>query len=417
MAQPSQLEYVLDHSDTKLILFTEDQKEKLERSIKKVKRSIELVQIENDRETIFPDNTNPSINPLPEVTEDDVAILLYTSGTTGLPKGTLLSHKNIIAGGQYTTMAHGLTTEDRALCSLVLYHINGAVVTVVAPLVSGGTVVMPHRFRVSSFWELISGFRCTWFSVVPTMISYLYSASGFDERYLNVDQIRFGRTASSPLPTSLHKAFEEKFKIPLVETMGLTETAAPVLSNPIEQSKRKYGSVGTPVGNNVKIIDEDGNVAPRGTVGEIMVRGDNVMKGYYKAPDITAKVLESDGRLHTGDLGYMDEDGFVFVTGRIKEIMIKGGENISPREIDEVLYKHSMVQDAAAVGIPDEHYGEEIMCCVVLKPGCTVTEQELRDHCLEYLGEFKTPKVIKVIDDLPKGPSGKIQRLKLREMV
>jgi acyl-CoA synthetase (AMP-forming)/AMP-acid ligase II len=417
MAQPSQLEYVLDHSDTKLILFTEDQKEKLERSTKKVRRPIELVQIENDRETIFPDNTHHSGSPLPEVTEDDDAVLLYTSGTTGLPKGTLLSHKNIIAGGQYTAMAHGLTAEDRALCSLVLYHINGAVVTAVAPLVSGGTVVMPHRFRVSNFWELISGFHCTWFSVVPTMISYLYNGPGFDERDLKVGQIRFGRTASSPLPTSLHKAFEEKFKIPLIETMGLTETAAPVLSNPMELSKRKYGSVGTPVGNSIKIIDEDGNVVPRGSVGEIMVRGDNVMKGYYKAPDITAKVLESDGWLHTGDLGYMDEDGFVFVTGRIKEIMIKGGENISPREIDEVLYQHPVVQDAAAVGIPDEHYGEEIMCCVVLKPGCTVTEQELRDHCLEHLGEFKTPKVIKLIDDLPKGPSGKIQRLKLRDMI
>jgi len=417
MAQPSQFEYVLDHSDTKLIFFTEDQKEKLERTIKKVKRSIELVQIENDKETIFPNNKNPSGSPLPEVTEDDDAILLYTSGTTGLPKGTLLSHKNIISGGQYTTMAHGLTPEDRALCSLVLYHVNGAVVTAVAPLVSGGTVVMPHRFRVSNFWELISGFRCTWFSVVPTMISYLYNTPNLEGRDLNVGRIRFGRTASSPLPTSLHKAFEKKFRIPLVETMGLTETAAPVLSNPMELSKRKYGSVGTPVGNNVKIIGEDGNDAPRGTVGEIMVRGDNVMKGYYKAPDITAKVLESDGWFHTGDLGYMDEDGFVFVTGRIKEIIIKGGENISPREIDEVLYKHSMVQDAAAVGIPDEHYGEEIMCCVVLKSGCTVTVQELRDHCLEHLGEFKTPKVIRLIDDLPKGPSGKIQRLKLREMM
>jgi acyl-CoA synthetase (AMP-forming)/AMP-acid ligase II len=249
------------------------------------------------------------------------------------------------------------------------------------------------------------------------MISYLYNSSDFEGSDLRIDQIRFGRTASSPLPTALHRAFEERFKIPLIETMGLTETAAPVLSNPMELSKRKYGSVGIPVGNSVMIIDGNGNEASRGTVGEIMIRGDNVMKGYYKAPDITAEVLEPDGWLHTGDLGFMDEDGFVFVTGRIKEIIIKGGENISPREIDEVLYKHPVVQDAAAVGIPDEHYGEEIMCCVVLKPSCTATERELRDHCLEHLGEFKTPKVIKLIDDLPKGPSGKIQRLKLREIM
>ena len=416
-AQPSQLEYVLAHSDTKLIFFTADQMARLESAIKMVKRPIDVVLVENDRETIFPDNENLASFTLPEVTEDDTALLLYTSGTTGLPKGVPLSHKNIISGGTYTARAHELTPEDRALCSLVLYHINGAVVTAVAPLVSGGSVVMPHRFRVSNFWELISDLDCTWFSVVPTIISYLYHGTDNKERDLNTGKIRFGRSASSPLPTSLQKAFEEKFKIPIVETMGLTETAAPILSNPMVLSGRKYGSVGVPVGNDVKIIDGEGNEVPRGTPGEIMVRGDNVMKGYYKAPKITAMVLEPDGWLHTGDLGYMDDYGFVFVTGRIKEIIIKGGENIAPREIDEALYAHPVVQDAAAVGIPDEHYGEEIMCCVVLKPGSTVTEEELLFYCREKLGEFKTPKEIQLVDDLPKGPSGKIQRLKLRKMV
>ncbi len=148
-----------------------------------------------------------------------------------------------------------------------------------------------------------------------------------------------------------------------------------------------------------------------------MIKGDNVMKCYYKAPDKTAEALEPDGWLHTGDLGYMDEDGFVFVTGRIKELIIKGGENIAPKEIDEALYRHPAILDAAAVGIPDKDYGEEIMACVVLKPDFVTTEEELRNHCLEHLGKFKTPKVIKIMDDLPKGPSGKIQRLKLRELV
>jgi acyl-CoA synthetase (AMP-forming)/AMP-acid ligase II len=215
--------------------------------------------------------------------------------------------------------------------------------------------------------------------------------------------------------------------------MGLTETAAPVFSNPMDATKRKYGSPGQAVGNTAKIIDKEGNEVPRTTQGEIMIKGDNVMKCYYKAPDVTAEALEPDGWLHTGDLGYMDEDGFVFVTGRIKELIIKGGENIAPKEIDEALYRHPAVLDAAAVGIPDKDYpavldaaavgipdkdyGEEIMACVVLKPGFTTTEEELRNHCLEHLGKFKTPKVIKIMDDLPKGPSGKIQRLKLRELV
>ena len=417
MSQPSQLEYVLDHSDTKLVFFTEDQTEKLETAASKIKQEIELILIDNDAETIFSANDAISSYSLPEITEGDDALLLYTSGTTGLPKGVVLSHKNMIAGGEYTALAHGLTTEDRALCSLPLYHINGEVVTAVTPLVSGGSVVMPHRFSISNFWELISEYACTWFSVVPTIISYLANATDLEGKDLNVGQLRFGRSASSALPPSLHKAFEKKFRVSIVETMGLTETAAPVFSNPMDPSKRKYGSPGKAVGNLAKIIDAEGNEVPRGMPGEIMIKGDNVMKGYYKAPDITAKTLEPDGWLHTGDLGYIDEDGFAFVTGRLKELIIKGGENIAPREIDEVLYKHPAVLDAAAVGIPDDNYGQEIMACVALKPGFTTTEEELRSHCLEHLGKFKTPKRIKFLDELPKGPSGKIQRLKLPEMV
>ena len=414
LAQPSQLEYVLDHSDTKLVFFTEDQKERLETAINNLKGDIKLIQIDNDAETIFPGDEDISGFDLPDVTEEDSALLLYTSGTTGVPKGVILSHKNMVAGGQYTALAHELTPEDRALCSLPLYHINGEVVTAVTPLVSGGSVVMPHKFSSSNFWEIISEYGCTWFSVVPTIISYLTSGTSLEGKDFNLDRLRFGRSASSALPPSLHKAFEEKFNISIVETMGLTETAAPVFSNPMDPSKRKYGSPGQAVGNTAKIIGKEGNEVPRGTQGEIMIKGDNVMKGYYKAPDKTAEALEPDGWLHTGDLGYLDEDGFIFVTARIKELIIKGGENIAPKEIDEALYKHPMVQDAAAVGMPDESYGEEITACVVLKPGCTTTEEELRNHCLEHLGEFKTPKVIKLMADLPRGPSGKIQRLKLR---
>jgi acyl-CoA synthetase (AMP-forming)/AMP-acid ligase II len=274
---------------------------------------------------------------------------------------------------------------------------------------------MPHKFSTANFWQLISEYRCTWFSVVPTIISYLASATDLEGKNLNLDQLRFGRSASSALPPSLHREFEEKFKVSIVETMGLTETAAPVFSNPMDPAKRKYGSPGVAVGNQARIIDEQGNQLPRGIRGEIMIRGDNVMKAYYKAPDLTAKALDPNGWFHTGDLGYMDADGYIFVTGRIKELIIKGGENIAPKEIDEVLYRHPAVMEAAAVGIPDEHYGEEIMCCVVLKPDCTASEEELRCYCIEHLGEYKTPKKIEFMDELPKGPSGKIQRLKLSE--
>ncbi|MBW1998125.1 MAG: AMP-binding protein [Deltaproteobacteria bacterium] len=417
MAQQSQLEYVLDHSDTKLVFFASDQEERLRKACEKVDRDIELIEIDVDSPNVFDPEEDLSHISLPGIEENDDALLLYTSGTTGLPKGVILSHKNMVAGGQYTAMAHQLTPEDRALCSLPLYHINGEVVTAVAPLVSGGSVVMPHKFSTSNFWELISRYRCTWFSVVPTIISYLANATEIEGKGYSLDQLRFGRSASSALPPSLHRRFEEKFQISIVETMGLTETAAPVFSNPIDPAKRKYGSPGQAVGNQAKIVDKHGNEVPRGTQGEIMIKGDNVMKCYYKAPDKTAEALEPDGWLHTGDLGYMDEDGFVFVTGRLKELIIKGGENIAPREIDEVLYKHPAVLDAAAVGIPDEDYGEEIIACVVLKPGFSTTEEELKEFCLEHLGKFKTPKVIKIMDEMPKGPSGKIQRLKLPELV
>jgi long-chain acyl-CoA synthetase len=417
LAQPSQLEYVLEHSDTKLVFLTADQQENLENARRALSREVELISIENDAPRIFPENQDLSGFRLPAIDEEDDALLLYTSGTTGLPKGAILSHKNMVSGGLYTVMAHDLKPEDRALCSLPLYHINGEVVTAVSPLVSGGSVVMPHKFSTSNFWELISEYRCTWFSVVPTIISYLTNGTEIAGKGLHLEQLRFGRSASAPLPPALQKAFETKFKIDIVETMGLTETAAPVFSNPLDRSKRKCGSPGQAVGNEARIVDHNGKEVPRGTQGEIMIRGDNVMKGYYKAPDQTAKAVDPDGWFHTGDLGLMDEDGFVYVTGRLKELIIKGGENIAPKEIDEVCYKHPAILQAAAVGIPDERYGEEIMLCCTLKPGHSLAEDELRVHCEVHLGKFKTPKVIRFMDDLPKGPSGKIQRLKLPELV
>lgn len=416
-AQPSLLEYILIHSDTRLVFFEEAYRPVLEKALQNVERDILTVSIDIDAERILPDDGDYSRFILPDVDTEDEALLLYTSGTTGIPKGVILTHGNLVAGGRFTTLAHALSGDDRALCSLPLYHINAEVVSLIAPLVSGGSVVMPHKFSRSSFWKLISDYQCTWFSVVPTIISYLCCAESQQDVSLNLERLRFGRSASSALPPSLHKAFEEKFRVPIIETMGLTETAAPVFSNPIEPAERKYGSPGVPVGNEARIIDDSGHEVSRGRPGEIMIRGENVMKCYYKEPELTARAIEPDGWFHTGDLGYMDADGFIFVTGRIKELIIKGGENIAPREIDEALYRHPAVLDAGAVGIPDAQYGENIMGCVVLKPGMTATAEELRRHCREHLGEFKTPGIIKIVAELPKGPSGKIQRLKLRELL
>ncbi|OQY43249.1 MAG: hypothetical protein B6240_12830, partial [Desulfobacteraceae bacterium 4572_87] len=216
MAQPSQLIYVLEHSDSQVVFYSEDQKERLMTAAAEVDRDIKLIEIDNDSENIIPESEDFSglsrnIPPLPEIKEEDDALLLYTSGTTGVPKGVILSNKNMVAGGEYTTLAHELTPDDRALCSLPLYHINGEVVTAVTPLVSGSSVVVPNKFSTSNFWELISEYGCTWFSVVPTMISYLCSATDLEGKDYKLDQVRFGRSASSALPPSLHHTFEEKF--------------------------------------------------------------------------------------------------------------------------------------------------------------------------------------------------------------
>jgi long-chain acyl-CoA synthetase len=403
----------LQHSDTRIIFTSEEFAGRLEAAMEGLDHGITIIAIDPDATSLFEHAHLPK-TPLPDVNETDDALLMYTSGTTGKPKGCVLSNRSVCAGGEFTSSAHELNATDRVLCAMPLYHINGQIVTTVAPLVHGGSVVMPHRFSVSNYWELVAKHRCTWINVVPTIIAYLMNSPTPKDKGLDVSRVKFCRSASAPLPPELHRAFEDKFGIGIIETFGMTETNAPCFTNPYDPKKRKIGSPGTAYGNEAKVIDPaTGKEQPRGTPGELMLRGDNVMTGYYKDPENTAKTLEPDGWLHSGDLGYMDDDGFVFVTGRIKELIIKGGENIAPREIDEALLKHPAVLEAAAVGIPDANYGQEIMACVILKPGMECSIETLTAFSIQELGPYKTPKVIKFVSELPKGPSGKVQRLKL----
>jgi long-chain acyl-CoA synthetase len=414
LSQRSQLAYVLEHSDTRLVVTSAE----LEPRVREALRDGAQVDVV----VIDPDATSAlrgaviAAGALPAVGEDDDSLLMYTSGTTGVPKGVLHTHRSVVAGGEYTTAAHRLSRTDRVLCALPLYHINGQIVTCVAPLVHGGSVVMPQRFSVSNYWALVSEHRCTWINVVPTIIAYLLNAPDPKESGVDLTRVKFCRSASAPLPPELHRAFEARFGISIIETFGMTETNAPCFTNPYEQAARRLGSPGQAFGNEARVIDPaTGASLPAGVAGEIAVRGDNVMKCYYKDPDNTARTLAEDGWMRSGDLGYLDGDGFVFVTGRIKELIIKGGENIAPREIDEALLKHPAVLEAAAVGIPDATYGQEIMACVVLKPRSACTVDELTEFSITELGRYKTPKVIRIVDALPKGPSGKVQRLKLLE--
>ncbi|MBL8344360.1 MAG: AMP-binding protein, partial [Rubrivivax sp.] len=323
----------------------------------------------------------------------------------------------LAANARAISAEHGLVAGDRVLGVLPLYHINAFAVTMLAPLAHGGSVVLPPKFSATQFWGQAIGRGCTWINVVPTMIAFLLEGDAPAREALA--RIRFCRSASAALPPEHHRAFEAKFGIGIVETMGLTETVAPSFSNPLDPARRKIGSVGRASGCEARIIGKDLQPLPDGETGELSIRGPNVMRGYYKNPEATSAAFTPDGWLRTGDLGHRDADGFFFVTGRIKELIIKGGENIAPREIDEALLAHPAVLDAAAVGVPDKHYGQEILACIVLREGQApdaATEAALRAFCGDKLGRYKTPKVFRFVSELPRGPSGKVQRLKLLEL-
>jgi long-chain acyl-CoA synthetase len=410
LAQDSQLAYVLAHSDTRFVFAAPDFVDRLQALKKNAGSDARLRSTDADRL----DLPQLAASHLAPVEPGTPAMLMYTSGTTGEPKGVLLSHWNMIYAGRTAADAQVLTTRDRVLSSLPLYHINGQCIATIAPLVSGGSIVMPHRFSASQWWPLVERYRPTWLNLVPTIIAFLLAGPELTPAQAEAARgVRFARAASAPLPPVQHRAFEGRFGISGMEAMGLTVSASIAFANPLEPRERRYGSAGRPLGVEARVVARDGGVLGNGEQGEIELRGESVMSGYYKAPELSARTLSHDGWLATGDLGYRDEDGFYFITGRIKELIIKGGENIAPREIDEALLKHPAVLEAAAVGIPDELYGQDILACVVLKEGMPCRVEELRAHCHAQLGRYKTPREFRVVEALPKGPSGKVQRLKL----
>jgi len=280
VAGETQMLHVLNHCDADVVFVAPEFKQMLAALVAKVDRRVSLIEV-NDNGPQWPTSVVETESDTTVPTADDQALLLYTSGSTGLPKGAILSQRSVISGGKNVMLGHDLTSADRALCVLPVYHINGAMVTVAAPLVSGGSVVMPKKFSVKLYWLLVAEYQCTWSSIVPTMIKYLLDrAESEDFDFGNeelLEQFRFARSASAPLPAVVLKQWEETFYTPMVETLGLTETAGTVASNPMPPKIRKPGSVGLAVGNEIEIGNENGDIVPAETVGELLIRGDNVL--------------------------------------------------------------------------------------------------------------------------------------------
>ena len=403
------ISYVLGHSEAEIV-FVDSASDEL------IDNAIDAAGLSVSKELIGDDWFAGGESSADEVAAAADCLLMYTSGTTGVPKGVVHTHGSLLAGGANTALAHKLASADRGLCVLPLYHINALCVSLMGTLVAGGSLVMPSRFSVRKFWDTIRTHTCTWFSVVPTQVSYLiHEAETNGHDVSGLDQLRFGRSASAPLAPEVQQSFESRFGVPIIETMGLTETAAQILSNPID-GQRKIGSPGIAYGNEIKIGDDYQREVDRGREGEVLVRGANVMRHYRNNPDATNASLTDDGWLRTGDLGRMDDDGFVFITGRLKELIIKGGENIAPREVDEALYAHPDVVEAAAFARACNQYGQTVEASVMLCEGSALSEDDLINLCRERIGPFKTPDRIHFLPELPKGPSGKIQRMKLAEI-
>ena len=411
LSNVEQMRYVLTHSDCTVVAVSATWEATVREIVAGIPRSIAIQVCDEQGLDLVALAEVAVLPPSGETT----GLLMYTSGTTGVPKGVMLTQSNLMANAAAISAEHALTARDRVLMVLPLYHINAFTVNMLAPLVHGGSIVMTPKFSALKFWDWATRHACTWINVVPTIISYLLE--GVAPPRDTLQRIRFCRSASAALPVEYLHAFEAKFGIGIVETMGLTETAAPSFSNPLDPTKRKAGAVGRASGCEAKVVDAQLHDVSDGQVGEIVIRGPQVMRGYYKNPQATQDAFTSDGWLRTGDLGYRDADGFFFVTGRIKELIIKGGENIAPREIDEVLLQHPAVLEAAVVGIPDKHYGQDIRACVILRDGHAPDVESLRAFCVNKLGRYKAPKEFWFVQELPRGPSGKVQRLKLLDLV
>ncbi|KAF4120026.1 oxalate---CoA ligase [Geosmithia morbida] len=338
---------------------------------------------------------------------DDVALILHTSGTTSRPKVVPLTHRNLTRTMDNIKKTYQLTAADRTMLVMPLFHVHGLLCGLLAPLYTGGSMVVPAKFSASDFWQDFGAHKANWYTAVPTIHQILLKNPPPEPK----PSIRFIRSCSSPLPPTVFHELEKTYNAPVLEAYAMTEASHQMTSNPLPPGQRKPGSVGIGQGVEVRILNEAGTELARGTEGEICVRGENVTSGYLNNDAANASSFTPEGFFRTGDQGRLDEDGYVIITGRIKELINKGGEKISPIELDNVLSRHPGVAEAVSFAIPDDMYGQDIGVAVVPKAGGDrVTADELKGWVAEKLVKFKVPKKVYFTDVMPKTATGKVQR-------
>jgi acyl-CoA synthetase (AMP-forming)/AMP-acid ligase II/acyl carrier protein len=346
--------------------------------------------------------------------EEDIALLLHTSGTGTRPKLVPLTQRNICTSARIHESSLELTQDDRCLNVMPLFHIHGLITAVLSPIAAGSSVVCTPGPVVTHFFEWLGEFKPTWYSASPSIHKAILDRETAHPHAPVNGSLRFVRSAAGPLPPKVAIGLENFFHVPVIEAYGMTEASSQICSNPLPPETRKWGSVGIPTGTEVEILGSTGEFLEPGEAGEVVIRGDSLMRGYENDPAANASAFLGSW-LRTGDEGYFDEDGYLFLSGRIKEIINRGGEKISPREVDETLLDHPAVAEAVTFPVPDDRLGEEVGAAVVLQENSISSSDEITDFAAQNLADFKVPRRLVIVDAIPKGPTGKIRRLELSE--
>jgi acyl-CoA synthetase (AMP-forming)/AMP-acid ligase II len=397
--------FYLEDTAAKVLIAGPETSENAVRAAQDLGLRVLMVSFENG-EVSLSGAASEAIAPDPE--PDQIALILHTSGSTGRPKRVPIRHRNLAISAANIAAHYALTPEDIALCVMPLFHVHGLVASVLATLYSGGRIIIPSKFNALSFWRTVRDYRATWYSAVPTIHQVLLSRAG-NERPAGVETLRFIRSCSAPLSPEHMERMEEVFGVPVLEAYGMTEASHQMASNPLPPHKRKPGTVGLATGIEIGIMNADGLLLDPESAGEVVIRGPSVVSEYENNPEANAASF-TNGWFRTGDLGVLDKSGYLRLIGRIKELIIRGGEKISPRELDELLLTNPAISEAVCFGFPHPTWGEEVAAAVVLHPESSVSETELLAFCKERVADFKRPKKIFIVEAIPKTGSGKIQR-------